>query len=187
MQHVPTCILKMTAQMCGPDAEFRIIWWFRRLHAVTAQSCLAGWWQWAWLSAKNETMAFRWCTKFVANLDPGRCSLGAKGLNVRRVEATPWFLIKPEMNGLGRYWVVSHGILQAITVLSQPDICTCSPEEVGHVWPFTNRSLIKLLIQALMKVFDENHYYFRTQHYWFSGGPLLANIPKWFLVLWNVN
>ena len=35
---------------------------------------------------KNETMAFQWCTKFVADLDPGCCSLGAEGLNARRVE-----------------------------------------------------------------------------------------------------
>ena len=38
---------------------------------------------------KKETMAFQQCTKFVAAIDPGRCSLGAEGLNVHRVEVTP--------------------------------------------------------------------------------------------------
>ena len=61
------------------------------------------------------------------------------------------------------------------------------PEEVGHAWPFVNRSLIKRLVQALVKAFDGNYYYFWTQHHWFTQGPLLASTPEWFLHLWNVN
>ena len=38
---------------------------------------------------KKETMVFRRCAKFVAELDPGHCSLGAEGLNAHRVEVTP--------------------------------------------------------------------------------------------------
>ena len=33
-------------------------------------------------------MAFQRFTKFVADLDPGYCSLGAEGLNVHKVKAT---------------------------------------------------------------------------------------------------
>jgi hypothetical protein len=54
-------------------------------------------WLLPWRAGDNEcdrarekkTMAFRQFTKFVADLDLGHCSLGAEGLNVRRVEATP--------------------------------------------------------------------------------------------------
>jgi hypothetical protein len=37
----------------------------------------------------KKTMAFRQFTKFVADLNPGYCSLGAESSNVHRVEATP--------------------------------------------------------------------------------------------------
>ena len=30
--------------------------------------------------AQKKMMAFQWCTKFVADLDPGCCSLGAKSV-----------------------------------------------------------------------------------------------------------
>jgi hypothetical protein len=36
---------------------------------------------------KKKMMEFRQFTKFVADLNPGHYSLGAKGLNVRRIEA----------------------------------------------------------------------------------------------------
>ena len=36
-----------------------------------------------------KAMAFLRFAMFVANLDPGHCSLGAEGSNVHRIEATP--------------------------------------------------------------------------------------------------
>ncbi len=50
-----------------------------------------------WWAGDNEcdrvqekmTMVFRQFTKLVADLNPQHCSLGAEGLNMRRVEATP--------------------------------------------------------------------------------------------------
>jgi hypothetical protein len=38
---------------------------------------------------EKKTMAFRQFTKFVADLNPGHCGLGAEGSNMRRLEATP--------------------------------------------------------------------------------------------------
>jgi hypothetical protein len=37
----------------------------------------------------KNTMAFQQFSKFVADLNPGHCSLGAEGSNIRRVKATP--------------------------------------------------------------------------------------------------
>ena len=87
---------------------------------------------------KNETMTFRWCTMFAAALDQGHFSLGAKGSNTRRVEATSWFFyfsIEPEMNGLGQYRAVSHSNSQAITMHSLQNIHACSQVFSTRVTP----------------------------------------------------
>jgi hypothetical protein len=41
------------------------------------------------IKCEKKTMAFRQLAKFVADLNPGHCSLGAEGSNVLRVEVTP--------------------------------------------------------------------------------------------------
>ena len=38
---------------------------------------------------EKDTMVFRQCSKFVADLNLGCCSLGAEGSNICSVEATP--------------------------------------------------------------------------------------------------
>ena len=55
--------------------------------------------------------------------------------------------------------------------------CSAMVSEQGR-WGTLDLLLMKLLIQALVKVFDGNHYYFLTRRHCFIGGPLLANTPE---------
>ena len=55
---------------------------------VTAQSHPGGWVTMSVIEHEKKIMVFQWCTKFVADLDPGRCSLGAEGPSSRTVEVT---------------------------------------------------------------------------------------------------
>ena len=63
----------------------------------------------------------------------------------------------------------------------------CRPEEVGHAWPFANRSLIRSLVKAFVKVFGWNHWNFRTQHHRFSGETPVNQHCSTNSSSWNVN
>ena len=66
--------------------------WFQQLHArsycsIAARQRITD--NMSVIKHEKKRMAFRQYTKFVADLNPGCFSLGAKGLNACRVEVTP--------------------------------------------------------------------------------------------------
>ena len=74
-------------------------------------------------------------------------------------------------------WSMNHYQLLSILVLriqlAIPSSMHQHPE-VGQTWPLANSSLIKWLVEALLKDFREYRCDFRTQRYWFSGGAPLS-------------